>query len=124
MSGLFEPRGTQFYNGKYFEKYPTIENAEKGIRFTYERISDERSAFSFPVRNLVSREKKTGISTTAPIKWRVGSYILTQDGRLWVIENWSEDEPINPQTAFFLRRNLESTAIFLTEVDNPLRLTV
>lgn len=124
MAGLFEPRGTQFYNAKYYERKPTIENRESGVFFTYEKASDESNSFSQPLQNLVTRQKTLAISTTAPIKWRTGSYVLTQDGRMWSITDWSEDEPINPQVAFFLKRNLESTRLSLIEVDNPLGLTV
>lgn len=124
MSGLFEPRGTQFYSARYYSKYPTIENRENGVFFTYEKSTDERNEYAQPLRNLVTNEKTLTISTTAPIKWRVGAYVLTQDGRLWVINTWTEDEPINPQVALFLRRNLESSQLSLTEVDNPLGLTV
>ena len=124
MAGLFEARGTQFYNGKYYESYPTIENAETGIFFTYERYEDERNNFTQPINNLVTREKRLSICTTSPICWRVGAYVLTQDGRMWTIEDWREDPVINPQAAFFIKRNLECAVLSLVEVDNPLGLRV
>lgn len=124
MAGLFEARGTQFYNARYFCEYPTIENRAASQRFTYERYGDERNGFTQPVTNLVTREKRIEICTTSPIKWKVGAYVLTQDGRMWVIENWREDPVINPQAAFFIKKNLECAVLSLVEVDNPLGLTV
>lgn len=124
MAGLFEPRGTQFYTGMYYPQRPTLQNREKGEKFNYEKVSDETANYSQPIRNLVTKQKRLSISTTAPIKWKVGGYVLTQSGQMWVIESWGEDEPINPQVAYFLRRNLESAMINLVEVDNPLGLTV
>ena len=124
MAGLFEPRGTQFYTGMYYEKKPTIENREQGVKFNYERISDKAASYEQPIRNLLTRKKTLTISTTAPIRWKVGGYVLTQSGQMWVVQDLSEDEPINPQVAYFLRRNLESAKLTLVEVDNPLGLTV
>ena len=124
MAGMFEPRGSQFYNAKYYESNPTLDNAIGGIKFTYEKAGDERASFSEPIRNLVTRKKTLVIATTAPIKWKVGGYVLTQDARLWVISDWSEDTPVNPQSAFFFKRRMETATISLTEVDNPLKLTV
>lgn len=124
MSGMFEPRCAQFYTGMYYEYYPTLENRLTGIKFNYEKAGDERGTFSQPIRNLVTREKKLVISTTAPMKWKVGAYVLTQDGRLWVIEDWMEDTSINPQAAYFFKRKMETATLSLTEVDNPLGLTV
>lgn len=124
MAGMFEPRGSQFYNAKYYETNPTLENHVDGIKFTYEKASDERSSLTEPIRNLVTRKKTLAIATTAPIKWKVGAYVLTQDARLWVISDWTEDTPVNPQSAFFFKRKMETATLSLTEVDNPLRLTV
>ena len=124
MSGMFEPRGVQFYTGMYYNYYPTLENRLTGIKFNYEKAGDERGTFSQPIRNLVTREKKLVISTTAPLKWKVGAYVLTQDSRLWVIEDWMEDTAINPQAAYFFKRKMETATLTLTEVDNPLELTV
>ena len=121
---MFEPRGAQFYTAVYYEYFPTLENSVTGTKFNYEKAGDEASSFAQPIRNLVTREKRLTISTTAPMKWRVGAYVLTQDGRFWTIENWSEDTTINPQAAFFFKRRMETATLSLTEVDNPLGLTV
>lgn len=124
MSGMFEPRGAQFYTGKYYEIYPTLQNVANGVKFNYEKAGNQSSSYAQPIRNLITREKNLTISTTAVISWKVGAYVLTQDGRLWTISDWSEDTSINPQAAFFFSRRLETAVLSLTEVDNPLGLTV
>ena len=124
MAGMFEPRGDQFYTAKYYTSYPTLENVVTGVKFNYEKAGNEMASFAQPIRNLVTNEKRLTISTTAPIRWKVGAYVLTQDARLWVISNWMEDTTINPQAAFFFKRKMETATLSLTEVDNPLGLTV
>lgn len=123
MSGMFEPRGNQFYTAKYYAVFPTLENKIEGVKFTYEKAGDEAATFSQPIRNLVTRKKTLSISTSAPIKWKVGAYVLTQDGRMWTISDWTEDTPVNPQSAFFFKRKMETATLSLVEVDNPLGLT-
>ncbi len=124
MSGMFEPRCAQFYTGIYYKYAPTLENRQEGVKFNYEKAGNEMSTFAQPIRNLVTNEKRLVISTTAPIKWKVGAYVLTQDGRMWSIMDWAEDTTINPQAAFFFKRKMETSTLTLIEVDNPLELTV
>ena len=51
--------------------------------------------------------------------------------RLWLGRGKSDDEEftaedtsINPQAAYFFKRKMETATLSLTEVDNPLGLTV
>ena len=124
MSGMFEPIGSQFYTGKYYDSFPTLDTAPMGVKFRYEKAGDQASSYAQPIRNLVTRKKTINISTTAPISWKVGGYVLTQDSRLWVIAEWTEDTPVNPQSAFFLKRKMETAMLSLVEADNPLGLKV
>lgn len=124
MAGMFEPLGSQFYTGKYYDSFPTLDTAPMGVKFRYEKASDQAATYSQPIRNLVTRKKTLTISTTAPISWKVGAYVLTQDGRMWTIMEWTEDTPVNPQSAFFLKRKMETAALSLVEADNPLGLKV
>lgn len=121
---MFEPLTSEFYSAKYYERHPTIENAEQGVYFRYEKVTERSKAFSQPINNLITREGRVTISTTYDIPFRIGGYILTQEGRMYTINDFTTGQVQNEQRAFFFRAVDDLTVLSLVECANPLGLTV
>ena len=121
---MFEPLTQQFYTAKYYPEYPTLENSVQGTVFRFEHVNERKSTYSQPINNLLSKTGRFNISTTTRIHIVVGGYVLTQEGRMYVIEELAEDDDINPQRAFFFRDTQHTKVLSLVECDNPLELTV
>lgn len=121
---MFEPLTQQFYSGKYYSEYPTLENSAEGFPFRFEHINERRRSYAQPINNLLSKEGRHNIATTATLHFEIGGYVLTQDGKMYSIEEIAEDDDINPQTAFFFSDTHHTKVLSLVECDNPLELTV
>jgi hypothetical protein len=121
---MFEPLTSEFYSAKYFDRYPTIENAAKGIYFRYEKITERRKEFSQPINNLIAQEGRLTISTTYDLRVKVGGYVLTQEGRIYAISDFTTGQVQNEQRAFFFNAVEDLTVLSLVECENPLRLKV
>lgn len=121
---MFEPLTSEFYSAKYYERHPTIENAESGIYFRYEKITERRKEFTQPINNLITKEGRLTISTTYDLNVKVGGYVLTQEGRMYTIADFTTGQVQNEQRAFFFNAVEDLTVLSLVECANPLRLRV
>lgn len=121
---MFEPLTSEFYSAKYFEKFPTLENSETGIYFRYEKVTDRRKSYSQPINNLIAKEGRLTISTTYDLRVKVGGYVLTQEGRMYTVSDFTTGQVHNEQRALFLNAIEDLTVLSLVECSNPLRLTI
>lgn len=119
---MFEPLNNMFRSGTYFSKRPTINSPEPGQHFRYDELSERRKAYSQPIMNLLAREGRYNIITTSLIDFKVGEYVLLQNGVMYTIEETASEEDINPQMSYFFKTQSKHTVLSLIEVSNPLRL--
>lgn len=121
---MFEPLTTEFYSAKYYDRHPTIENSEQGVYFRYEKVTERSKAYSQPINNLITKEGRFTISTTYDIPFKLGAYILTQEGRMYTIADFTTGQVQNEQRAFFFNAINNFTMLSLVECANPLGLRV
>lgn len=121
---MFEPLTTEFFSAKYYKKHPTIQNAEQGVYFRYECITERSKRFSQPINNLIAKEGRYTIATNYSIPFKEGGYILTQDGRMYTIESFTAGQAQNEHRALFFKPLENLTVLSLVECANPLGLTV
>lgn len=121
---MFEPLTNMFRTGIYYDKYPAIGDTDTGKRFRYDELTERRRAYSQPIMNLLSREGRYTIITTSLIDFKVGEYVLLQNGIMYTIQETASEEDINPQMSYFFNIQEKHTALSLIEVSNPLRLQV
>lgn len=122
----------QTMTGKYFEDIPightlrtedgAADSRSVGIPFDYETVNPAEWHYKNLLSNLVEKEAATlTVKTREAIGFRVGSYVLTMDGRLCEITSVTEDVrgagieamrlmPLPLGTEYILR---------LTERENP-----
>ena len=121
---MFEPLTTEFFSAKYYAKNPTIQNKEAGVYFRYEKVTERSKRFSQPINNLIAKEGRYAISTTYSIPFKCGGYILDQDGKMYVISDFTTGQVQNEQRALFFKPVENVTVLSLTETANPLELRV
>lgn len=121
---MFEPLTTEFFSAKYYTKNPTLQNKEKGIYFRYERITERSKRFSTPINNLIAKEGRYSISTTYSIRFKCGGYVLDQDGKMYIISDYTTGQSQNEHRALLFKPIENITVLSLTEVANPLELNV
>jgi hypothetical protein len=121
---MFKPLTTEFYSARYYKKIPTLENAEKGVLFRYEKLTEKSKRYSQPINNLIAKEERYTILTSAPIDFVVGGYVLDQDGKMFVISDLTSGEVAIEQRALFFKPVDNHTVLSLTKVANPLGLKV
>ena len=119
---MSEPLSNQFLTGKFFKKFPTLENSIVGAVFRYEKMTENRVRMTQPIRNLIAKGGRYTIITTAELPFEINSYILTQDGKMYIIEEFAEADELCPQTAFFF--NSISTFFGSLTLTRPKRLVM
>ena len=121
MLSLLQPHQEQVFTGTYYEQLPSTPSVVS-VTFDYNTVDPTswhyQALFSQVV---VSQSTSAAIKTKERIKWRVGGYIATQDGRFYEIIAVQEDFSSAPRQAFRLFSDAAGTeyVIRLSEKDNP-----
>ena len=121
MLSLLQPHPEQVFSGTYYAQLPNTPSATAAT-FDYNTIDPTswhyQALFS---QVIVAQSTSAAIKTKADLKWRVGGYIATQDGRFYEIIAVQEDFAAAPRQAFRLFSDVAGTeyVIRLSEKDNP-----
>ena len=120
---LITPRGDYTATGKYYNKMPSFnDHGAEGIRFKYAYLDPKSKQYQRVFSQVVSTEGNTlTIKTNQRIPFKVGGFITTQEGELYVIESINKDyQSVNKQ-AYFIASNPAGlvSVLRLIQVDNP-----
>lgn len=125
IRSLLQKRAEQTLTGTYYEEQPQSP-ADGGVTFQYEYVNPSSWTFRRLFGNVVGNQFSiTAIKTVSPLAWRVSSYVVTQDGRLYSILQVERDlASVGKQAQrFFCDPAGVSYVLRLMEVENPWEVT-
>ena len=111
-------------NGAYYSRRPlTTSDVAEGIN--YKPLDPSTRRYGSVISNLKKDEQLFTIQTITQCKYKVGGYIVTQDGTMWQIaEIRSKADEGNVEALRLFRETAKTVHVLsLIEVDNPLGLT-
>lgn len=107
------------YTGNFYFRKPKTPQ-DRAIGFTYDIVEDLTKARENVLNSLETANERLAIKTIASINFAVGSYVTTQDGKLWEITEIN-DKPIEEykQASRFFKNSRQETTLRLLRIDNP-----
>lgn len=115
------PHPNTVCTGTYYERMPTAPT-NNGITFVYEPVDVTEWHYQQLFANVPVKEATSAaFKTREPLKWRVGGYVATQDGRFYSIIAVQQDYKSASSQAF---RSLALVpgvdfVVRMTEKENP-----
>ena len=114
-------RDTDFLSGTYYERKPK-KPGDNPVFFEYEMLDERSRAYSLIMGGLHADAVTCAIKTDYDLKWKIGSFVVTQDGEFWTISEVRKTIQI-PENREALRvvkqSNNTEYAIRLVICDNP-----
>lgn len=105
----------------YYPKNPrSIEDGR--IPFAYERVDHRRINFATITPNLRSDEETYTIRTNDDCGFKIGKYVSTQDGCMWVIREIMHDEQAqgSEEALLYFKKVVDSVfTIRMVRAENP-----
>ena len=118
---LTTPHAREVCNGTYYDSIPKDVNVT-GQPFGYEYVDPTSWHYQQLFSNVkVSEATTAAIKSKTPLKWRVGGYVRTQDGRFYTIIAVQQDYNAAPRQAFRIFGNAAGVeyVVRMTECDEP-----
>ncbi len=115
------PHQDEVFTGTYYEQMPNSPSVN-GVPFDYNTVDPTswhyQALFS---QVIVAQSTSAAIKTKEDLKWRVGGYIATQDGRFYELIAAQQDYAAAPRQAFRMLRDAAGTefVLRLSEKENP-----
>lgn len=125
IRSLLQKRAEQTLTGTFYEARPQTPE-DGGAAFHYEYVNPSSWTFRRLFGNVVGNQfSLTAVKTVTPLPWRVSSFVLTQDGRLYSILQVERDlASVGKQAQrFFCDPAGVSYVLRLMEVENPWEVT-
>ena len=114
---FIENKDGYFFKG-YYRKFKDSEPQF----FTYKIITNASEKFDALINNLMQVSTSMVIQTTFNIDFAVNGYISTQEGELYLIENFQKDTKNNRALTFFKKSARTEYTLALMKVDNPMSI--
>lgn len=123
LSEFCSRKSEEVLSGKYYKFYPKS-YSDNPIKFNYDILDPETKEYKNLMTNLITTDGgKLAIKTRASIDFMIKGYVLTQDGKMWQIDQ-STENPINEQSKgalrFFVDTAQTERHLRLLRVDNPM----
>lgn len=121
IRSLLQKRAEQTLTGTFYERRPETPT-DGGAPFQYEYVNPSSWTFRRLFGNVVGNQfSVTAVKTVSPLYWRVSSFIVTQDGRLYTILQVERDLAGAGKQAqrLFCDPAGVSYVLRLAEVENP-----
>ena len=125
---ILHDRHEEVLEGTFYADIPKLENGQWQttstipIYFTYEIVNESDKAYANLINNLEDPATMQTIKTNDKIPAKIGSYIVTQDGKLWTITGFITKVYTDKtkQTMRYMRQAVDEEKIIrLTLQDNP-----
>ena len=104
-------------NGKWFEKYPTLENRARGEFFQFELLPGQTEESTHLVDNLKASDERMSIKTSWRFPFAAETYVAAF-GNLYKIERVGTERKIRRGIAF----HRVTYTLYLVRCSNPLGL--
>lgn len=78
-------RDDQYLEGTYYERLPKTPQ-DHPVLFSYEQLNPVSRDYAKLMGELRADNETTAIRTNERLRWRINSYVCTQDGKFWQIE--------------------------------------
>lgn len=112
---LLAPKEEYVLTGTYREK-----KDGPGAYFEYKEIDYPTRTFGEVIDNIITTQRRMTIRTRWNLDFCINGYVVTQDGRMWIIEQ-VQSNSFNAQNLRFMQKNPNSEYILsLVGIDNPM----
>lgn len=125
IRSLLQKHAEQTLTGTFYEHRP-LTPSDGGISFPYEFVSPASWTFRRLFGNVVGNQFSiTAIKTVSSLPWRVSSFIVTQDGRLYSVLQIERDHANVGKQALRLFSDAAGITyvLRLMEIENPWEIT-
>lgn len=125
IRSLLQKRAEQTLTGTFYETRPQTPT-DSGAMFRYEYVNPSSWTFRRLFGNVVGNQfSLTAIKTVTPLPWRVSSFVVTHDGRLYSVLQVERDlSSVGKQAQrLFCDPAGVSYVLRLMEVENPWEVT-
>ena len=125
FSQFMSPIKTDYpLTGAYYLRRPLTTN-DVAETFNYKPIDPRAKRYGQIISNLKTDEQSFSIETNTQCKFKIGGYIITQDGGMWQITETLTKTQEDIEALRLFKDNAKTVNIIrLIAVDNPLGLTV
>lgn len=126
LSEFCSRKDEEVLTAKYYPYYPKAQS-DGYIPFTYNVLDAQTKEYRSLMSNLITTEGgNLALKTRASIDFMIKGYVLTQDGKFWVIEQVREN-PINEQSKgalrFFKDTAQTERHLRLLRAENPMEIS-